>query len=83
MPVISIKICVWPEIKSTIAGAEPLYGTWVSLMPPTLLSNSPFKWVIEPLPPEAKLALPGFFFAHWINVFSESTGSSRGTTARK
>ena len=44
--------CVWPAIRSIIAGAPPLYGTWTMSIPAMLLNNSPDRWPALPLPDE-------------------------------
>ena len=55
-------------------GPAPLYGTWVILTPAATLNSSPAICMPTPVPPEAKLSLPGCDFAKSINSFTDFTG---------
>ena len=55
--------CTWPEIISVSAGAPPRYGTCTMLIPVSILNSSPDMWMVEPLPDDAMLSLPGLAFA--------------------
>ncbi len=52
-----------PAITSTSAGALPLYGTCSMGAPVRPLSSSPDRWLVAPVPPEAKLTLSGLALA--------------------
>ncbi len=56
-------ICTRPAIRSLIADAPPLYGTWTILVPVMNLNNSPSTWPGEPLLDDALSSLPGFSLA--------------------
>ena len=71
----------WPPSRSEIAGAPPLYGTWMPSVPVCDQNSSAVRWSDEPLPDEAKVVLPGVFF----NAASRSAvllkGEAAGTTS--
>ena len=55
--------CTVPESRSIIAADRPLYGTCVISMPAMLSKITAASYEELPLPLDAKLSLPGFFFA--------------------
>src|SRR3990172_107006 len=56
-----------PPSSAVIAGAAPLYGTWVISTQVSVLKSSPQKGAGEPMPAEEKVSLPGSAFAFAIN----------------
>jgi hypothetical protein len=42
-----------------MAGALPLYGTWVAVMPTEALKDSATRCAVAPVPDDAKVYLPG------------------------
>src|SRR3954452_20322642 len=59
--------CIVPDSMSVSAGAPPRYGTCCMLIPVSILNNSPDMWIVEPLPDDAMLSLPGLALAYAIN----------------
>src|SRR3546814_16583476 len=53
----------WPPTVSLMAGAAPLYGTCRISALVAILSSEIAIWGMLPIPEEAKVALPGYFFA--------------------
>jgi len=49
-------------MRSEIAGAPPLYGTWDAVVPVFCQNSAAVRWSEEPAPLEAKETLSGFFF---------------------
>ena len=66
-----------PAMTSCSAGAGPLYGTWSRSTLAVLFSSSPHRWLVEPLPPEAKESAPGFAFASARTSSMVFTGGAR------
>ena len=56
--VVSNIIGTWPPMRSVIAGAEPLYGTWIMSSLAVVRNNSPVMCCGVPLPAEAHCAFP-------------------------
>src|SRR5512140_2912093 len=67
-------------MTATIAGAAPLYGTWMILRPTIDLSTSPARWFPVPLPDDAKLICPGFDLASAMSSWTERAGTDKVTT---
>src|SRR5207237_64751 len=44
-------------------GAPPRYGTWTMSTPVIILNSSPDIWIVDPLPDDAMLTLPGLALA--------------------
>ncbi|CKR73062.1 Uncharacterised protein [Mycobacterium tuberculosis] len=64
LPRMSNMLVTWPPIKSTIAGAAPLYGMWViSTLTPSL-NSSPPRCCGVPLPAEANVTRLAGFLAY-------------------
>src|SRR5215472_13685663 len=55
--------CTWPPKRSLSAGDEPRYGTWTISTAAIILNNSPVTWLVDPLPADAMLILPGLALA--------------------
>ncbi|MOA34344.1 hypothetical protein D3C78_1557130 [compost metagenome] len=49
-----------PPSRATTAGPLPLYGTCIMSTPVWLLNISAARWLVLPLPADAKLSLPGW-----------------------
>ena len=64
--IMSITTCELPAITSSIAGALPLKGMCVILMPASALRYSVPRCVDEPLPADEKLSSPGLALARAI-----------------
>ena len=71
-----ISICASPAATAMSAGAAPLYGTCVMLMPAIILNSSPARWPVPASPEEPKLIVPGFALASAISSFTEAAGSA-------
>ena len=63
-----------------MAGAAPLYGTWVMSIPAMVLKSSPARWPALPVLPEPKFSLPGFAFAYAMNSRTLAAGTAGFTT---
>src|SRR5215467_2483332 len=74
-------IGVCPAIADASAGPPPLCGTCTRSSPNDIRNCSPARWGWVPVPPDAKLYLPGLAL---INATSSSTllGGSEGCTER-
>jgi hypothetical protein len=59
--VVANMIWIWPDMRSSMAGAEPRYGTCRIFTPARSRNSSPATCSIEPAPDEPKESLPGFF----------------------
>ena len=55
--------CTWPPKRSLSAGDEPRYGPWIISTSAIILNNSPVTWLVDPLPADAMLILPGLALA--------------------
>src|SRR5690242_11636397 len=81
--------CTCPDVRSSSAGAVPLYGTWTILMPVIIIRSSVERCADAPTPLEAKESWPGFVLARATSSFTEVTGSElvthriSGATATK
>ena len=69
---VSNSNCTWPLIRSGTAAAPPLYGTCSLSMPVNRLKRSPIRWLIECMPNDAKLVVPGFALAYLTRSASVS-----------
>ena len=73
--------CVSPASNACVAGAPPLYGTWMMSVAVSTLNNSPARCPALPLLPDPKASLPEFALAYATNSFAELTGSDALTTS--
>src|SRR6266511_398703 len=55
--------CTCPPSKSVSASAPPRYGTCTMSTPVIILNSSPDIWIVDPLPEDAMLSLPGLALA--------------------
>ncbi len=75
-----------PPIRSVIAGPLPLYGTCVMSRPSICLNISQDMWIVEPLPLEAQVSLPGCALASAMSSCTEfafTPGFSTSTLANE
>ena len=56
--VVSNIVEMRPSRKSVIAGVLPLYGTWTLSTWARLLNSAPDRWLVVPLPTDAKVTGP-------------------------
>jgi len=63
------------------AGPAPLYGAWVSWMPPPRMNSSAIRCVPLPFPAEPILTLPGWDFASAISSRADFAGTDGFTNS--
>src|SRR5205814_3000996 len=64
-----------PDITSCMPGPEPLYGTWMSLVPEYAWNDSPSMWLMLPTPELAYEYLPGLAFSTAMSSFRSFAGN--------
>src|SRR5438874_8297739 len=72
---------VWPARRSVTAGALPLYGMCTMSVFVRYVNIAPDMWMLVPLPLEAYVYLPGFFFASSITSLTLRGGNDGCTTS--
>ena len=65
---------------SVSAGAEPRYGTCCIFTPVIAMNSSPERWMVVPLPADAKLTLPGLALAYSMNSATVLAGTEGCTS---
>jgi len=76
----SIDATTCPDRRSVSIGAEPLYGTWIALVPVFSRKSSIPRCSDEPVPDEPYGTLPGWAFSQATNSAIDFAGTCAAFT---
>jgi hypothetical protein len=74
-------IATCPVMTSPCAAGLPLYGMWFNWIPAVDLNISIVRWLVEPLPSEAKAIAPGFALAAATRSLTDLCGEEEPVTS--
>ena len=81
VPTLSHSACTLPPSRSVMAGAAPLYGTWVTLAPASRANSPAQMWCGEPSPALARVNWPGCWRAKAISWRRSPAGAPGPATS--